>query len=186
MIDNIILLLIGTLHQRPLNDLMPKCHPLGTFEEMGGIPIASSLEELYNAVLIDTPIAPYFICCLTVRELSELNVEIIRNTVYKCYLEDFYNLCKKIGDSTEKYMCEILGFEADRRAITITINSFGTILSRENRVKLYPRCGQLHPIGLDALSKADDIDHVKLVTEAYYYNFFEGKRIKKIFYLLKT
>ena len=34
MIDNIILLITGTLHQRPISELIPKCHPLGSFEQM--------------------------------------------------------------------------------------------------------------------------------------------------------
>ena len=56
MIDNIILLITGTLHQRPISELIPKCHPLGSFEEMASINIASTPAELYNAVIIDTPL----------------------------------------------------------------------------------------------------------------------------------
>ena len=37
-----------------------------------------------------------------------MNIEIIRNTLYKSYLESFYNFCKKIGGETEAVMCEIL------------------------------------------------------------------------------
>ena len=37
-----------------------------------------------------------------------MNIEIIRNTLYKSYLEAFYNFCKKIGGETEAVMCEIL------------------------------------------------------------------------------
>ena len=60
MIDNIILLITGTLHQRPINELIPKCHPLGSFEQMEAIHIASTPAELYNAVLVDTPLGRYF------------------------------------------------------------------------------------------------------------------------------
>lgn len=56
MIDNIILLITGTLHQRPINELISKCHPLGSFEQMEAIHIASNSAELYNAVLVDTPL----------------------------------------------------------------------------------------------------------------------------------
>lgn len=56
MIDNIILLITGTLHQRPITELVPKCHPLGSFEEMASINIASTPADLYNAVMIDTPL----------------------------------------------------------------------------------------------------------------------------------
>jgi len=62
--------------------------------------------------------------------LDELNIEIMRNTLYKvcnnrffkkiriqyfisnflkAYLEDFYNFCKNIGGATAEVMCELLG-----------------------------------------------------------------------------
>ena len=56
MIDNIVLLITGSLHQRPLQELLPKCHPLGSFEQMEAIHIATTPAELYNAVLVDTPL----------------------------------------------------------------------------------------------------------------------------------
>ena len=59
MIDNIILLITGTLHQRPITELIPKCHPLGSFEQMEAIHIAATPAELYNAVLVDTPLGSY-------------------------------------------------------------------------------------------------------------------------------
>ena len=61
----------------------------------------------------------------------------------------------------------ILQFEADRRAFIITINSFGTELSKEDRAKLYPRCGRLYPDGLALLGRADDYDQVRGVAESY-------------------
>ncbi len=58
-------------------------------------------------------------------------------------------------------------FEADRRAFIITINSFGTELSKEDRAKLFPHCGKLYPEGLAQLARADDYEHVKAVAEYY-------------------
>lgn len=59
MIDNIILLITGTLHHRPISELIPKCHPLGSFEQMEAIHVAATPAELYNAVLVDTPLGMY-------------------------------------------------------------------------------------------------------------------------------
>ncbi|XP_043200229.1 V-type proton ATPase subunit d [Amphibalanus amphitrite] len=167
MIDNIILLITGTLHQRPLSELLPKCHPLGSFEQMEAIHVASTPAELYSAVLVDTPLAPFFVDCISEQDLDEMNIEIIRNTLYKAYLESFYGFCKSVGGTTADVMCEILAFEADRRAIIITINSFGTELSKDDRSKLYPRCGKLNPDGIAALARADDYEQVKAVAEYY-------------------
>lgn len=61
----------------------------------------------------------------------------------------------------------LLQFEADRRAFIITINSFGTELSKEDREKLYPRCGSLYPDGLDMLSQSEDYDQVSRVADYY-------------------
>jgi vacuolar-type H+-ATPase subunit C/Vma6 len=56
MIDNIVLLITGHLHQRSIQELLPKCHPLGMFEQMGAITVADTSASLYNAILIDTPL----------------------------------------------------------------------------------------------------------------------------------
>ena len=60
--------------------------------------------DLNNIIL-----APYFIDCISEHDLDELNIEIMRNTLYKAYLEDFYNFCKNIGGATAEVMCELLG-----------------------------------------------------------------------------
>jgi len=37
-----------------------------------------------------------------------MNIEIIRNTLYKAYLEAFYDWCKEKGGATADVMCDIL------------------------------------------------------------------------------
>jgi V-type H+-transporting ATPase subunit d len=72
-------------------------------------------------------------------------------------------------------MHEILAFEADRRSINITINSFGSGLSKDERAKLYPNMGRLYPSGTVALQRADDVESVKLACDSVveYRPFFE-------------
>ncbi|KAK7247196.1 hypothetical protein RIF29_42073 [Crotalaria pallida] len=50
MIDNVVLIVTGTLHERDVQELLEKCHPLGMFDRL---------------VLVDTPLAPYFSECIT-------------------------------------------------------------------------------------------------------------------------
>lgn len=175
MIDNVILLITGTLHERDTAELMEKCHPLGKFEAMATLSVATNTQELYNSVIVDTPLAPYFAACLSEHDLNELNIEIIRNTLYKAYLEDFYRFCMELGGETASVMCEILEFEADRRAINITINSFGTELTKDDRSKLYPSIGKLYPWGSAKLGKAEEVDAVQNICTMYgsYGRFFE-------------
>lgn len=56
MIDNIVLLITGSLHKRDIGELLEKCHPLGLFETMESIVAGQNVSELYNEVLIDTPL----------------------------------------------------------------------------------------------------------------------------------
>ncbi|KFY23698.1 hypothetical protein V493_05680 [Pseudogymnoascus sp. VKM F-4281 (FW-2241)] len=169
MIDNVALLITGTLHERDTRELLERCHPLGWFETMPVLCVATNMEELYNSVLIETPLAPYFKGSLSHQDLDELNIEIVRNTLFKNYLEDFYNFVTTdsdiAGTPTSEVMSEMLEFEADRRSINITLNSFGTELSKQDRRKLYPSFGKLFPEGILMLSRADDIEGVRLAVE---------------------
>lgn len=169
MIDNVALLITGTLHERDTRELLERCHPLGWFETMPVLCVATNIEELYNSVLVETPLAPYFKGSLSHQDLDELNIEIIRNTLYKNYLEDFYNWCNTHpeiqGTPTADVMSEVLEFEADRRSINITLNSFGTELSKADRKKLYPNFGRLHPEGTFLLSRADDMEGVRVAVD---------------------
>jgi len=165
MIDNIVLLITGTLREGDPQDLKAKCHPLGSFKsiESEAIVICQTVSELYNEVLIDTPLGPYIQGVLLEQDLDELNIEIIRNTLYKAYLADFYEYCTEtLGGATGEVMGRLLQFEADRRCINITINSLNTELTADDRSKLYPNFGLLYPTGLDQLHKAETEEAVKV------------------------
>lgn len=73
-------------------------------------------------------------------------------------------------------MCRILAFEGDRRTINITLNSFGTELSKDQRARLFPTIGRLYPEGNNALARADDIESVKGACEHLleYKGFFDA------------
>ncbi|KAJ2566343.1 H(+)-transporting V0 sector ATPase subunit d [Coemansia sp. RSA 1822] len=134
---------------------------------MPALCVATTVQELYGTVLVDSPLAAYFRECLSAEDLNELNIEIIRNTLHKAYLEDFYAYCMQLGEPTASVMGEILRFEADRRTVNITINSFGTELSKDDRAKLYPRLGNMYPEAQMRLARVDDMDQVKAVLEQY-------------------
>lgn len=148
MIDNIVLLLTGTLHKRDTRELIEKCHPLGVFDSMATLCVATSTHDLFNSVLIDTPLgmfpfgfflvrfpslapshsivtlpAPYFSNCLSVEDLDEMHIEVIRNLLYKAYLEDFYALCEKLGGVTFDVMGPILQVrEAQGRVLFVFVS----------------------------------------------------------------
>mmetsp|Transcript_2801 Transcript_2801/g.3988 ORF Transcript_2801/g.3988 Transcript_2801/m.3988 type:complete len:347 (+) Transcript_2801:667-1707(+) len=168
MIDNVILLLTGTLHERDTSELLEKCHPLGKFQSLATLAITTSPKDAYKLVLVDTPLAVYAQKCFTEsQDFTELNIEVIRNTLYKAYLEDFYAYTQKLGGATADVMGEILRFEADRRAINITINSLDTELTKEGRGELYCNFGDLYPEGVMRLERADTQDAVRQAVESF-------------------
>jgi len=179
MIDNVMLLLKGTISGRDVAELIEQCHPLGMFRQstMRSIPTFENspkgYADLYQTVLVDTPVGPYFSQFLRessetltaasdVRNvLEEVEMEIIKNSLMKLYLEDFYRFCMSVGDDTAVIMGEILKARADQRAINITLNSFGTPLNEpamrnSDRKRLYPSIGMLYPAGTEKLSEVAD------------------------------
>ncbi|KAH9607301.1 hypothetical protein KSS87_015324 [Heliosperma pusillum] len=230
MIDNVVLIVTGTLHERDVQELLEKCHPLGMFDSIATLAVAQNMRDLYRLVLVDTPLAPYFSECITSEvqimkifdlhlgggvkggrdgefggggscwflsvvamtheDLDDMNIEIMRNTLYKAYLEDFHRFCQKLGGATAAIMSELLSFEADRRAVNITINSIGTELTREDRKKLYSNFGLLYPYGHEELAICEDIDQVRSGMEKYppyqaifsKMSFGESQMLDKAFY----
>jgi len=179
MIDNVMLLLKGTLSGRDVGELIAQCHPLGKFREstMRSIPAfensPAGYAMLYQTVLVDTPVGPYFAKFLAesaervgsaaeVRHvLEEVELEIVKHSLMKLYLEDFAAFCDSVGGDTAEVMGEILKARADQRAINITLNSFGTPLNEPamratDRRRLYPSIGFLYPAGTQLLAEAAD------------------------------
>lgn len=163
--------------------LLAKCHPLGkspqlkqilTFENDLGED--DGLLSLYKTVLVDTPVAKYFALYFNselgpdqaVREIKrhydEQEVELITNQLIKLWLEDFYAYTQNLGGETARVMGDLLEFEADRRAIDITINSLRTKLNddlnRHTRQDLYCSFGKLYPNGT-----LKEFPKIKVITE---------------------
>ena len=44
------------MHERDISELVEKCHPLGMFDAMPTLSVAANVGELYNTVLVDTPL----------------------------------------------------------------------------------------------------------------------------------
>ena len=96
-----------------------------------------------------------------------MHLEIMRNLLYKNYLEDFRKLCAGMGGTTAEVMADVLTFEADRRAIAIAVNSLGTELTREDKMGLFCTLGALHPHGHRALAGAEDFDSILRTLSEY-------------------
>merc|ERR1719183_2316581 len=172
MIENIMLLLKGALSGRDINELIAQCHPLGMFNDstMRSIPTfepnSKGFADLYQTVLVDTPVGTYFAMFLQesshktggeVRNvIEEVEIEIIKSSLIKYWIEDFSQFVEKLGNDTSVIMGDILNVRADTNAINITLNSFGTPLNEptmrsSDRKRLYPAVGHLYPAGTTML-----------------------------------
>ena len=177
---------------------LSKCHPLGWFDTLPTLSIATDIESLYNTVLIDTPLAPFFKDCLTADDLDDLNIEIIRNRLYKNYLEAFVNFIEDEFTSPDKeIMTNLLNFEADKRVINISLNSLNNPdLTAENKLSLFPSYGRLYPTYHSKLSEIDDVEQLKAIVDSIgeYKDLFSevpdsnsggSKNLEDWFYLLE-
>jgi V-type H+-transporting ATPase subunit d len=187
MIENVMLLLKGALSGRDINELIEQCHPLGMFKEstMRSIPTFENspkgYSDLYQTVLVDTPVGPYFAMFLQEsREhggesrnvLEEVEIEIIKSSLIKYWIEDFYQFVEKLGGDTATIMGELLKVRADTNAINITLNSFGTPLNEpamraSDRKRLYPAVGHLYPAGTQMLEDVADEEELGRVLELF-------------------
>lgn len=188
MIENVMLLLKGALSGRDINELLEQCHPLGMFKEstMRSIPTfentSKGYSDLYQTVLVDTPVGPYFAKFLQESAqhrgsdarhvLEEVEIEIIKSSLIKYWIEDFYMFVMSLGGDTADIMGELLRVRADTNAINITLNSFGTPLNEpamrtSDRKRLYPAVGNLYPAGTALLADVSDEDELGRVLELF-------------------
>jgi len=182
MIDNVVMIIQGALNGKAPVELMEKIHPLGIFEGMKVIMsenfnVEGGFEDVYRIFLVDTPIGPYFEEYL--KEvggdkpgeaapgietsqvggiLTKQDLEIMKVSLKKAWLEDFYQFCTGLGGTTEEVMGHMLKTEADFRVLLVTLNALHTELSTEQRLQdrncLYPNFGYLYPEGTKELRKA--------------------------------
>lgn len=185
MIDNVVNVIEGIKNKVDTEILFSNIDPLGYFPEIKNMKIvdADDYGTLYSAVLIDTPVGPYFMRFLedvigeenqniSMHEIQalfkDLKPETIRTSLKRMWLEDFFNFCEtNLSDVSKDFMLDILRFEADFKSIQIIYNSignkdFGSAANRTaTRKKLCPALGYLYPDCEKELNKSSNIDELR-------------------------
>merc|ERR1711988_517185 len=190
MINNVVFLIQGTLNNKPRKELLesPELDPLGWFEEMKTIMATldsgEGYRDLYQTILIDTPVGPYFeefLQSMAGEEgaagmdvnavLSATDLEIMKNILKKAWLEDFHSFCMSCGGTTAEVMGHMLKMEADFRVLLVTMNAMntelGTASQKHNRDALYPNFGYMFPEGTKELRKVWNETTVRTALEPY-------------------
>lgn len=117
--------------------------------------------------------------------LSDTDLELMKSTMKKAWLEDFMKFCEgeKCGDKTKEMMSHMLKVEADFRTILITLNALNTNTgSQQNlaqRNALFPNFGYLFPEGTDKLCKAWNQTTVRAALEPYnqYRDMYDATKV---------
>jgi len=206
MIDNVCMIIQCSLNNKAPVEMLDKIHPMGVFESMKDVmkesfDVQGGFDEVYRIFLVDTPIGKYFEEYLKSvgsenpddplpgletlpgksdvgRILGNKDLEIMKATLKKAWLEDFYGFVSQQGGTTAEVMGHILKMEADFRTLLVTFNSLNTGLStdqnREDRNALYPTFGYLYPEGYKELRKAWNEMTVRTALEPFaeYLNLF--------------
>jgi len=167
----------GALNNKAPVELQEKIHPLGVFEGMRVImsetfDVQGGFDDVYRIFLVDTPIGPYFEEYLKEADerglagvehnqvggiLTKQDLEMMKASLKKAWLEDFHSFVEGIGGTTASVMGHMLKMEADFRVLLVALNALHTNLSTEQRLQdrnsLYPNFGYLHPEGTLKLRK---------------------------------
>lgn len=184
MIDNVVNMIEGIKNKVEYDVLLANIDPLGYFPEIKNMKITDPDDygTLYSAVLIDTPVGPYFNRFLedvlgennniSINEIQaifkDIKPEYIRTSLKKMWLEDFYNFCtKNLNEISQEYMLDILKFESDYMTIQIIYNSIGnkdfqsTAARTSFRKRLCPTIGYLYPDCERDLINATTLDNLR-------------------------
>jgi len=198
MIDNVCMIIQCSLNNKAPIEMAEKIHPMGVFESMKDVmkesfDVQGGFDEVYRIFLVDTPIGKYFEEYLKTkgsetdeplagletlpgksdvgRILNNQDLEIMKATLKKAWLEDFFDFVNQQGGTTQEVMGHILKMEADFRVLLVTFNSLNSALSsdqnREDRNALYPTFGYLYPEGTKELRKAWNETTVRTALEPY-------------------
>merc|ERR1712046_294764 len=151
--------------------------------------------DLYQTILIDTPVGPYFEEFLQSMAgddgavgmdvnavLSATDLEIMKNILKKAWLEDFHSFCLSCGGTTAEVMGHMLKMEADFRVLLVTMNALNTELGsasqKHNRdaldpyaqyVKLYDDCKDFYEQGASKTGSTKSIEDLIYVQNVSMY-----------------
>lgn len=195
MIDNVCMIIQGALNNKAPMEMQEKVHPLGEFEGMRTImsesfDVQGGFDDVYRIFLVDTPIGPYFEEYLKEADkdesgmpkagiehsqiggaLTKQDLEIMKASLKKAWLEDFYAYVQSLGGTTAEVLGHVLKMEADFRVLLVTLNSLntsmGTEAGKDDRNALYPSFGYLYPEGTKELRKAWNDQTVRAALEPY-------------------
>lgn len=190
MIDNVVNM-IEVVKNRDSKRMKVSPDPLGYFRGMEDILRfdGEDIAELYQIVLIDTPIGEYFNRLLedlinagalqnrslddVHRQFAEITPEILRISLRKMWLEDLHEICRNLNSISNEVLLDLIKFEADCMTIQIIYNSLNNPdLNKQSeresgRRALCPNIGYLYPDYEQQLNKVYDLLTLRQAVESF-------------------
>jgi V-type H+-transporting ATPase subunit d len=114
--------------------------------------------------------------------LSELDLEIMRASLKKSWLEDFFAFCSHLPWTTQEIMEDILNKQADFLCLSVTLNSLNSPMGGQTKLSdrnaLFPHFGYLYPAATEALRKATNEQTIRAAIDTFpqYLEVFEQCR----------
>jgi len=196
MIDNVCMIIQGAMNNKAPVELEEKIHPLGEFEGMRTImsesfDVQNGFDDVYRIFLVETPIGQYFEEYLKEADkddsgmpkagveyketggiLTKQDLEVMKASLKKAWLEDFYSYVQSLGGTTAEVLGDILKREADFRVLLVVLNSLQvqsmtSDAGKNDRNMLFPNFGYLYPEGTRKLREAFNEQTIRTALEPY-------------------
>lgn len=184
MIENVMNIMEGLKAGISFSRLFGAVDPLGYFPELKQTEIgASDISSLYEYVLIDSPIAEFFLPYLenynVNRDMKNFNEvqgffkeekpEKVRSMLKKIHLEAFHNYCEGLNQTSRNGMLKLLNMEADFKTIQVVYNSLEDTRDEKLliRKKLCPIVGEFYPLYFPHLQNVDTLENLKDVLKGF-------------------
>lgn len=176
MIENVLNLLDGIKLGNDFKRLKAAIDPIGFFQELNSIEAAASdLPQLYETVLIDTPISDFFSVYLQKHANERKNFnevqtffkeekpEKVRSNLKKIYIEKFFQYCQGLNQISKENMTRILSVESDFKTIQIVYNSLEDAKNERSSLRetLCPTVGPLYPLNYALLKDAQTVEQIR-------------------------
>ena len=189
MLENVLMMIEGLKCGISSERLQASVDPLGDFKLLSAVELSNKLDLLYQTVLIDSPVGPYFYKYLEQKNMGnndnkegmkhfsdmqnyfkEETPELVRSSLNRIWIETFYEHCStKLNETSRVNMEDILKLEADFQTIHVTYNPLDDSNEEEeaNRNLLCPILGNLYPLYFYKLKKCGNIEDLKSVLKSF-------------------
>lgn len=188
MLENVLMIIEGLKCGISSERLQSSIDPIGNFKLLNAVELSNKIDSLYETVLIDSPVGQFFYKYLEQKSMGsaeskenmkdfsqmqnyfkEETPEIVRSSLNRIWLEEFYNHCYNLNDVSRVNMENLLKLEADFQTIQIIYNSLDDSNEKkeETRSQLCPSLGNLYPLFFYNLKKCNNIEELKSIVKCF-------------------